>query len=218
MVWTPEWLGRSGRPIRDLNTKEMELYRAEVDQIRLECVPLDEGHRYTWVWRDAPTPGSRLLTPVFAGREYATQQYPGCSMGMHPVYGMSVFWNDSLFLWRAATEEELAKDAVVGGFLAFGQEVAEDDPRLVLMHPERFVSHQTAGHLSQTKRTAGLFPPRADSEHIWVLETKPTQTWVRRYPLSPPEDHGPEEEMQDARNDPDVPRHDPGQEAPPEVR
>lgn len=218
MIWTPEWLGRSGRPVRDLNTQEMDLYRAEINRIRQECMPLDEGHRYTWVWRDGPTHGSRLLTPVFAGRDYASQHYPGCSMGMHPVHGMAVFWNDSLFLWRAATEEELAKDAVIGSFLAFGAEVAEDDRRLVLMRPERDVSHETAGHLSQAKRTAGEFTPRADNEHIWVLETTPAQTWVRRYPLSPPEDAVPEEEAHDGRTDQDVPRHDPRPEAEPEVR
>src|SRR5947209_6427187 len=197
MPWAPEWLGREGRPVHDLNTKEWALYREEADRVLRECEPADEHDPFTWVWRQGTTAGSRLLTPLVAARRYAERSYPGCRLGVHPGFGVVVFWNDRVFMWPLATPEEVQKDAVVGGFLAFGQEVQENDVRQVLVSPDRDIVHETAGHLLRARRTAGLFPPRTDGAYLWALETTPDKTWVRRYPLAA----GPAQQAQEAPDD-----------------
>lgn len=188
MPWIPEWLGRDGRPAHDLNSGEMDLYREEMDRVKAECVPLDseKGHRYVWVWRKGVTAGSRLLTPAFAARQFAVESYPGCQLGLHPAYGMVVFWGDRVFVWPPATEEEVAEDATVGPFFAFGEPVADDDPRQVLANPDRDIVHETAGRLARAARAGGQFPPRTDGTYVWVLETTPRYTRVRKYPLFDP--------------------------------
>lgn len=185
MPWIPEWLGRDGRPLHDLNSKELELYREEIAQVKSECAPLDleAEHDFSWVWRQGVTAGSRFLTPVFAARQFAVDSYPSCQVGFHPAYGVMVFWGDRVFIWPHASDEELARDAAVGSFLAFGQPVADNDPHQVLANPDRDIVHETAGHLAQAARTAGQFSPRTDGSYIWVLETTPRYTRVRKYPL-----------------------------------